>query len=189
MELFLNNTLTYNLLLATIVALPSGLIQGYAGFGGALIATLFFAILYGPVEGFAIILFIVLFGQGAHFVSASKKANWRKVGPVSHTAAATLSFGILFLVSTDPEIICKGMAVFILFVTGFMMSGWSYSGKHATLSGVFTGAVSGGITGCFGVPGFPLQVMYFHSSLENVELRELTFLQLWRLAYLLLYLV
>ena len=76
-----------------------------------------------------------------------------------------------------------------LFIKGFMMSGWSYSGKHATLSGVYTGAVSGGITGCFGIPGFPLQVMYFHSSLENVELRELTFLQLWRLAYLLLYLV
>ena len=64
MEPFLNSTLTYNLLLATIVALPSGLIQGYAGFGEALIATPFFAILYGPVEGFAIILFIVLFGQG-----------------------------------------------------------------------------------------------------------------------------
>tara|TARA_B110000438_G_C15441477_1_gene490586 strand:- start:36 stop:494 length:459 start_codon:yes stop_codon:yes gene_type:complete len=76
------------------------------------------------------------------------------------------------LVSTDPEIIRKGMAVFVLFITGFMMSGWSYSGKHATLSGVFTGAVSGGITGCFGVPGFPLQVMYFHSSLENVELKR-----------------
>ena len=81
------------MLLATIVALPSGLIQGYAGFGGALIATPFFAVLYGAVKGLAIILFIVLFGQGAHFIIASKKADWRKVGPVSHTSAANLSFG------------------------------------------------------------------------------------------------
>ena len=76
------------MLLAAIVAFPSGMIQGYAGFGGAFVAIPFFAILYGPVEGFAIVLFIVLFGQGAHIISASKKADWRKVGPVSLTSAA-----------------------------------------------------------------------------------------------------
>ena len=168
----LNNTLTYNLLLAAIVAFPSGMIQGYAGFGGALVAIPFFAILYGPVEGFAIVLFIVLFGQGALFFDASKKADWKEVGPVSATSAITLSLGILFLVSADPEIIRKGMAIFILFITGFMMSGWNYSGKRSIFSGIFTGAISGGITGCFGVPGFPLQVMYFQTSPEKVEIKR-----------------
>jgi len=167
----LNNTLTYNLLLAAIVAFPSGMIQGYAGFGGALVAIPFIAILYVPVEGFAIVLFIVLFGQGALFY-ASKKADWKEVGPVSATSAITLSLGILFLVSADPEIIRKGMAIFILFITGFMMSGWNYSGKRSIFSGIFTGAISGGITGCFGVPGFPLQVMYFQTSPEKVEIKR-----------------
>ena len=64
----LNNTLTYNLLLAAIVASPSGTIQGYAGFGEAVVGIPFFAILSGPVEGLAIVLFIVLFGQGALFL-------------------------------------------------------------------------------------------------------------------------
>jgi uncharacterized membrane protein YfcA len=36
----------------------------------------------------------------------------------------------------------------------------------------FTGAVSGGKKGCFDIPGFPLKVMYFHSSLENVEVKR-----------------
>ena len=172
MAQLLINILTYNLLLAAIVAFPSGLIQGYAGFGGALIAIPFFAILYGPVEGFAIVLFIVLLGQGALFLEASKKANWREVAPVSAASAITLSLGILFLVSADPAIIRKGMAVFILFITGFMMSGWNYSGKRSIFSAVFTGTISGGITGCFGVPGFPLQVMYFHTSSEKIEIKR-----------------
>ena len=64
------------------------------------------------------------------------------------------------------------MAIFILFITGFMMSGWNYSGKRSIFSGIFTGAISGGITGCFGVPGFPLQVMYFQASPEKVEIKR-----------------
>ena len=172
MSQLLINTLTYNLLLAAVIAFPSGLIQGYAGFGGALIAIPFFAILYGPVEGFAIVLFIVLLGQGALFLDASKKANWKEVAPVSAASAIALSLGILFLVSADPAIIRKGMAVFILLITGFMMSGWNYSGKRSIFSAIFTGTVSGGITGCFGVPGFPLQVMYFHTSPEKTEIKR-----------------
>ena len=75
----LNNTLTYNLLLAAIVAFPSGMIQGYAGFVEAFVAIPFFAILYGPVEGFAIVLIIVLFGQDALFLMHKKKLIGKKL--------------------------------------------------------------------------------------------------------------
>jgi hypothetical protein len=37
-----------NVLLAACLALPSGTLQGYAGFGGALFAARFFASLFGP---------------------------------------------------------------------------------------------------------------------------------------------
>jgi uncharacterized membrane protein YfcA len=163
---------TFNLLLAAFVAIPSGLIQGYAGFGGALVAIPFFAVLFGPITGFAIVLFIVAFGQGTLFFSASKKADWKEVGPVSAASAITISCGILFLVSADPIVLRKGMAVFILLITAFMMSGWNYSGKHNLFSGVITGAVSGVITGSFGVPGFPLQVMYFHTSNSSLDIKR-----------------
>ena len=71
----LSNVINFNLLLAALVVFPSGIIQGYAGFGGALEAVPFLAILFDPVTGFAIILFVVLFGQGSHFVIAEVNAR------------------------------------------------------------------------------------------------------------------
>jgi hypothetical protein len=92
---------TFKLLLAAIIVFPSGLIQRYACFGGALSSIPFFAILSGPVTGFAIVLFIVVLGQGILFLSVSKKVDWSEVGPLSTPSAITISCGILFLVSAD----------------------------------------------------------------------------------------
>ena len=53
-----------------------------------------------------------------------------------------------------------------------MASNWNYSGKRSLISKVFTGGTSGAITGGFGVPGFPLQVMYFHTSLSTINIKR-----------------
>ena len=42
---YLNEIWTFNLTVAALVAVPGGLIQGYAGFGGALISLPFFVLL------------------------------------------------------------------------------------------------------------------------------------------------
>ena len=64
------------------------------------------------------------------------------------------------------------MAVLIILITVFMMSGWSYSGKRTIYSGILTGAFAGIITESCGVPGFPLQVMYFHTSDSSAEIKR-----------------
>ena len=172
----LSNLLNFNLLLAALAVFPSGIIQGYAGFGGALVAVPFLAILFDPVTGFAIILFVVLFGQGSHFLNATKRADWVEVGPVAGASAITMTIGIIFLVSSDPEIIRKCMGVIILCITSLMASGWNYAGRRGMVSRLFTGGLSGAITGGFGVPGFPLQVLYFHSSTSTIEMKRLNVL-------------
>ena len=73
----LNSIWTMSLLLAVCVALPSGIIQGYAGFGGALFAVPFFALLFGPVTAFSIVAILMLTSQLQIFPRAMKKADWK----------------------------------------------------------------------------------------------------------------
>ena len=168
----LSDVFNFNLILAAFAVFPSGIIQGYAGFGGALVAVPFLAILFDPVTGFAMILFVVLFGQGTHFLKATKSADWNEVGPVAAASAFTMTIGILFLVVSDPIFIRKCMGIIIFLITLLMASNWNYIGKRSLTSKLFTGGFSGAITGGFGVPGFPLQVMYFHSSTSTMEMKR-----------------
>ena len=168
----LSDVLSFNLLLAAFAVFPSGMMQGYAGFGGALVAVPFLAILFDPVTGFAMILFVVLFGQGTHFFKAAKSADWHEVGPVAAASSFTMTIGILFLVASDPTFIRKCMGIIIILITLLMASNWSYTGKRGLTDKLFAGGFSGAITGGFGVRGFPLQVMYFHSSSSTVEMKR-----------------
>lgn len=159
-----NDVWTLSLLLTACIALPGGVIQGYAGFGGALFAAPLFAMLFGPVAAFSIVVILMLVSQLQLFSRAVKKADWKEVGPIAGPSFITMSLGILFLVSADPGFIRRGMGVFILLITIFMMFGYRYTGKRRVLVGVVTGSVAGGITGSFGVPAFPLSAIYFHNS-------------------------
>lgn len=155
---------TLSLLLAACIALPSGIIQGYAGFGGALFAVPLFTILFDPVTAFSIVVILMSTGQVHVFSKAVVKANWKEVFPVASSSCITLSLGILFLVSADPTFIRHGMGILILLITIFLMFGYRYAGKNRLLVGIATGSVAGGITGSFGVPAFPLSAIYFHNS-------------------------
>lgn len=165
----LNDAWTPSLLFAACIALPSGVIQGYAGFGGALFATPLFALLFGPVTGFSIIVILMLVSQLQLFSKAVRKADWKEVAPIAGFSAVTMTLGLFFLVSADPSFIRRGMGVLILLLTVFMMFGYRYTGKRRTLVGAATGSVAGAITGSFGVPAFPLSALYFHNSSLSPE--------------------
>ena len=166
---YLNEIWTFNLTVAALVAVPGGLIQGYAGFGGALISLPFFVLLFGPVTGFAMILIVMFLIQASLIPKAVAEADWKEICPLAGASAITMSLGILFLVTADPTFIKKGMGVFIILITLFMISGWRYTGKRRYAVGITTGAIAGGITGSFGVAAFPLSALYFHSSSSGLE--------------------
>jgi len=165
-----NDVWTISLLLATCIALPSGIIQGYAGFGGALFAVPLFALLFGPVSAFSIVVILMLVGQLQLVSRAVRKADLKEVAPVAVPSMIALSLGVLFLVSADPGFIRRGMGVFILLITIFMIFGYRYAGKRRTMVGIVTGSVAGSITGSFGVPAFPLSAIYFHNSASAPEI-------------------
>ena len=160
----LTHVWTLSLLLAACLALPSGILQGYAGFGGALFAAPFFAILLGPATGFSILVILMLFSQAPLLPDALRKADWKEFAPPAVAAAITMPLGVSFLVTADPTFIRRGMGVLILLVTLVMMFGYRYTGKRRVLVGIGTGAAAGAISGFFGVPAFPLAAMYLHNA-------------------------
>jgi len=160
----LNDALTLRLLLAACLALPSGVLQGYAGFGGALFASPFFALLFGPAAGFSTLVILMLFSQAPLFPGALRKGNWKEFAPPSISAAITMPLGVSFLVAADPTFIRRGMGVFILLITVVMMLGYRYTGKRRIWVGIGTGGAAGAISGFFGVPAFPLAAIYLHHA-------------------------
>ena len=96
-----NKIWSFNLTVAALVAVPGGLIQGYAGCGGALISLPFFVLLFGPVTGFAMILIVMFLIQASLFPKAVTKADWKEICPLAGASAITMSLGILFLVEYD----------------------------------------------------------------------------------------
>jgi len=155
--------LDQSLAIAAIVAFVSAMIQGYSGFGGGLVIIPILAVLWGPIEAIAITAAAALIGNFLLWPEAVKKANWAEAAPLSIALAISIPLSLLFLVSADPVIIRRGMGVFILVAAFILMSGWSYSGKRNVVASATAGALAGGITGGFGIPGGPfLSFIIFH---------------------------
>lgn len=167
----LDEALTLRLLLAACLALPSGVLQGYAGFGGALFASPFFALLFGPAAGFSTLVILMLFSQAPLFPGALRKGDWKEFAPPSISAAITMPLGVSFLVAADPTFIRRGMGVFILIITIVMMLGYRYTGKRRIWVGIGSGGAAGAISGFFGVPAFPLAAIYLHHA-ESITRRD-----------------
>ncbi len=160
------------LLIAGIVAVVSGLIQGYSGFAGALIMVPILASVMNPIDAVAIAMVAGLAGNATITAHAAKSAEWRETGSVSVAIAVSIPAGLLFLVSAEPEIIRLGMGIFTLLAAFLLMSGWQYRGTRGIASGVVVGATSGLIVGAFGVPSGPVFVVYFLSSPSPVHVQR-----------------
>ncbi len=160
----LTEILNLSLLAAAGVAFLSALIQGYSGFGGGLIIIPILAILFSPIESIAITALAAIFGTATLLPQAVKKAQWSEAAPVSIALAIAIPIGLSFLVAADPILIRRGMGVFILAASAVLISGWTYPGKRNLLTSITAGAITGGVTGSFGIPGGPFMVIYYLSA-------------------------
>lgn len=158
------DVLNLNLMVGGLVAGFSGLMAGYAGFGGPLILVPVLAFLFSPLEAIGMTAICATVALLALFPNAAKNAHWPEVAPVIITTVLSLSIGLTFLISANPDFIRRGMGVFVTAVALLMMSGWSYRGPRSVVVGGAVGILSGGVTGAFGVPGGPFIVLYFLSA-------------------------
>lgn len=163
--------LNLSLLMGALVAVTSGIIHGYTGFGAALFMTPLFAILFGPVEAIGVGSVIGFCGSAQLYPGAARNAVWRELIPIFAGIVIMTPFGAILLFKTDPELIRRAMGVLILLFALILISGWVYRGPRGPVSSAAVGALAGGITGAAGVGGPPL-ALYFLSSPASPEVQR-----------------
>lgn len=164
-------TLNAELALAAAIAVFSGVIHGYTGFGAALFMTPLFTLLFGPVEAIAISAVIAIFGSAQLYPGAARNARWRELLPISLAIAVFTPFGIFVLFNLDPESIRRAMGGFVFLAAIILMSGWVYRGPRGFFASAVAGGLAGGISGATGVGGPPL-ALYFLSAPQPVEVQR-----------------
>ncbi len=152
------------IVLIVAAASVSGVVSGYAGFGGGLLLVPMMVWIVTPVD--AAVMAALSSSVSLLFLvpSAAKSATWSEVMPMIVALIATVWLGIIFLVSADPIVIRRGMGAFVVCAALVLMSGWRYRGRRGFVPSLVVGSLAGGVTGAFGIPGTPFNATYFLSA-------------------------
>jgi len=149
--------------LAAAVALISGLVRGFSGFGSALIYVPLVSAIYEPRLG-VITLLIVDFVSGAPFaIREAGRCNWRELLPVTLAAAATVPVGALALQYVDPIVLRWVIAALVIVLLALMVSGWRYHARPTVAASVGVGLFSGVSAGAVQIAG-PAVIIYWLSG-------------------------
>ena len=148
---------------AALIAVVSGVIHGYTGFGAALFMVPLFALLFGPVVAVALSSIIGLVGSAQLYPLAARNAHWRELIPVSLAIVVCAPLGTYLLFSLDPEVIRRAMGALVFLAALILMSGWVYKGPRGVIASAVAGGLAGAISGAAGVGGPPL-ALYFLSA-------------------------
>ena len=135
--------LTHELLIALGVAVAAGLMRGFAGVGSGMLMAPVFAILFGPVQTVAIIILMEVVVTAQLLPGVRREINWRIVAPMGIAAALLMPVGSWLLVSLDPALLVRGIAIVVVVFSLILMVGWRYEGEKRLWASLGVGAISG----------------------------------------------
>ncbi|MEM9682458.1 MAG: sulfite exporter TauE/SafE family protein, partial [Pseudomonadota bacterium] len=115
-----------DLLYAALIAILSGVIHGFTGFGAALFMVPLFAMLFGPVDAIAIAIIMGLFGSVQLYPGAARNAQWRETAPVILAIVISTPIGSYLLFSLGDAVIRDTIGAFVLLSALILLSGWVY---------------------------------------------------------------
>ncbi|BAT61674.1 sulfite exporter TauE/SafE [Variibacter gotjawalensis] len=150
-------------LLGVGIAVLSGAVRGFSGFGSALIYVPLMSAVYGPKIG-AVTFLLVDFVTGLAFVaSAMRQANWREVIPIAVFAIAAAQFGTLILQYAEPTTLRWLISITVLVIVPVLASGWRYTGKPHVLITIGVGILAGLLGGAVQISGPPVLIYWLGS--------------------------
>ncbi|MDP6430239.1 MAG: sulfite exporter TauE/SafE family protein [Rhodospirillales bacterium] len=158
-------------LLAIVIAIAGGFVRGYTGFGSGMIMAPLLAILWGPVEAVATTVGLGLLATVQLAAPSVPLTNWREVGPMMAATFPFILVGTALLVSLDPEIVKKIIAVLVLTIALITLRGWTYRGPRGVLPSMISGAISGIINGIAAVGG-PVVVLYLMAMPDEARVQR-----------------
>ena len=135
--------LTTEILIAASVAVAAGLMRGFAGVGSGMLMAPFFAILFGPVQTVAIIILMEIVVTGQLLPGVHREIRWKVIAPMGVAAALLMPAGSWLLVTLDPELLARFIALVVLAFSIILMIGWRYDGEKKAWMSAGVGALSG----------------------------------------------
>lgn len=135
--------LTQELAIAAGVAAAAGLMRGFAGVGSGMLMAPFFVVLFGPVRTVAVIVLMEAVVTAQLLPGVRREIDWRAIAPMGFAAAVFMPAGSWILVSLEPDLIARMIALVVLVSSVVLMLGWRRRGERKTWMGAGVGAVSG----------------------------------------------
>ena len=135
--------LTPELLVALGVAAAAGLMRGFAGVGSGMLMAPIFAIVFGPVQTVAVIILMEIVVTAQLLPGVRREIDWRVVAPMGAAAALLMPAGSWLLVSLEPELLARAIAVVVMVFALILMVGWRHDGGKRLWASAGVGAISG----------------------------------------------
>lgn len=158
--------LSLDLVWAILITFAAGVMLGYTGWGGAMVAMPLLTFLYGPVDALVITMSGAILVTAHLFPAAARIADWRMMTPLLVSMALCVPVGSLLLFHLDPELTRRAIGVVVVGFSILILTGWRYRGSLGMVPGAVTGALSGLINGSVGLGGPPLVIYMLAADLS-----------------------
>ncbi len=156
------------------VAAAAGLMRGFAGVGSGMLMAPVFAILFGPVQTVAIIVLMEIVVTGQLLPGVRREIDWKVIAPMGIAAACLMPVGSWLLVSLDPDLIARGIALVVVAFSVLLMAGWRYEGGKKLWATLGVGALSGVLMASTSL-GNPPVMAYLLSSRDSAATNRANF--------------
>lgn len=156
---------------ALMIAILSGVLRGFSGFGSALIYIPLMSAVYEPRIAATTLLLIDFVSATPFAVRAFPQCNWREVAPMTIAAAIALPIGTMALLVVDPATLRWVISGLVLILLAVLASGWRYRGRPALPVTIGVGFLSGLGSGAVQVAGPPVIIYWLGSAKDAATMR------------------
>lgn len=170
----LSELATNSMAAAMAVAGAAGLMRGFAGVGSGMLMAPFFVHLFGPLQTVAMIILMEIVVTAQLLPSVHRHINWKVIGPMGIAAALFMPLGSWLLLSLDPTLIGRGIAVLVIAFAVVLLTGWRYNGGKPLWASLGIGSVSGVLMALTSL-GNPPVMLYLLSSRDSAEVNRANF--------------
>ncbi|HZD92083.1 MAG TPA: sulfite exporter TauE/SafE family protein [Pseudolabrys sp.] len=156
---------------AVVIALVSGLVRGFAGFGSALIYIPLISAIYGPRIAAPTLLLIDTLCALPFAIQAAPHCNVREVTAVSIAGALALPLGVMALLWVDALTLRWIISFLVLVALIALVAGWRYRGKPNIGVSLGAGALAGLGAGAVQIGAPPLLVFWLGGDNKAATVR------------------
>ena len=153
--------------MAAAIAIFSGVVRGFSGFGSALIYIPLTAAVYDPLTA-AVTFVLIDMATGISFVAGAwRQTRWGEVLTLAAAAILSAQFGTLILQYADPLLLRWMICALVAMIVGVLVSGWRYESKPHLAVTIAVGLFAGFLGGAVQISGPPI-VIYWLGSMHDV---------------------